>query len=172
MPIISVILLTAAVWTVYWFIRMGGVEHFQERATQRKEERRKAEARERDRTALLRTVDDPRDAATVPMVLVARGGDPTAEQLAAIEQAMARVFDSGSDTVARLTQAQFIARSAAGFDDAAKIFADLFRRRLSAAEQRELTAMLRDVARLDGPSPLQSAAIESFERRLGFAPAG
>jgi hypothetical protein len=172
MPIIAVILLTAAFWTAYWFIHMGGVEHFRERAAQRKEEQRKAEARERDRTALLRAIDDPRDAATVLMVLVARGGDPTAEQLATIEQVIARVFDFESDTAARMTQAQFIARSAAGFDDAAKIFADLFRKRLSAAEQRELAAMLRDVARLDGPSPLQSAAIESFERRLGFAPAG
>ena len=65
-----------------------------------------------------------------------------------------------------------MARSAAGFDDAAKIFADLFRTRLTAAEQRELAALLREVARLDGPSPLQNAALESFERRLGFAPAG
>src|SRR3954451_21204298 len=134
MPLIAVILLPAAFWTAYWFIHMGGVEHFQKRAAQRKEERRKAEARERDRTALLRAIDDPRDAATVLMVLVARGGDPTAEQLAAIEHAMARVFHFGSDRVARLTQAQFIAGSAAGFDDAAKIFADLFRKRLSAAE--------------------------------------
>jgi len=172
MPIVAVILLTAAFWTAYWFIRMGGIEHFRERAAQRKEEARKVEARERDRTALLRAVDDPRDAAIVLMLLVARGGDPTAEQLATIEHAMARVFDFGSDCVARLTQAQFIARSAAGFDDAAKTFADLFRKRLTADEQRELAAMLRDVARLDGPSPLQSAAIESFERRLGFAPAG
>ena len=171
MPIVAVILLTAAFWTVYWFIRMGGVEHFLERAAQRKEERRKAEARERDRTALLRAVDDPRDAATILMLLVARGGDPTGEQLAAIERTMARVFAFGSDATARLTQAQFIARSAADFDDAGKIFADLFRKRLTAAEQRELTILLRDVARLDGPSPLQSAAIESFERRLGPAAA-
>jgi hypothetical protein len=171
MPIVAVVVLTALFWTAYWFIRMGGVEHFRERAARRRDEARKAEARERDRTALLRAIDDPRDAATILMLLIARGGDPTAPQLAAIEHAMARVFDFGGETVARLTQAQFIARSAAGFDDAAKIFADLFRARLSAAEQRELADMLREIARLDGPSPLQSAALESFERKLGFAPA-
>ena len=28
MPIIALVLSTLAVWTVYWFIRMGGVDHF------------------------------------------------------------------------------------------------------------------------------------------------
>src|SRR5262245_63722515 len=137
MPIIAVILLTAAFWTVYWFIRMGGVEHFLERAAQRKEERRKAEARERDRTALLRAVDDPRDAATILMLLVARGGDPTGEQLAAIEHTLVKTFGLQAEVVERMTQARFIASSAESFEQAATIFADLFKERLTTGERLE-----------------------------------
>src|SRR5262245_45912088 len=109
MPMVAVVVLTALLWAVYWFIRMGGVEHFQERDAQRKEEQRKAKARELDRTALLRSIDDPRDAAIVLMLLIPRGGDPTAQQLAAIERAIASVFDLGDEVVARMTQARFIA---------------------------------------------------------------
>jgi hypothetical protein len=65
MPAVAVVLLTAAFRVVYWFVRMGGVDHFREQAARRKEEARKAEARELDRTARLRAVQDPRDAATI-----------------------------------------------------------------------------------------------------------
>ena|SRR5690348_3471763 len=169
MPIVAVVVLTALFWVVYWFVRMGGLEHYLERAARRKEERRKAQARERDRTALLRAIDDPRDAALVLMLLIPRGGDPTPQQLAAIEQAIAGVFQLGNEAVARMTQARFIAGSVSGFADAAKLMAPLFRQRLTADEQRELIAMLRTIARHDGPSPLQIAAIDQLEQRLGAA---
>jgi hypothetical protein len=171
MPIVAVILLTAAFWVLYWFIQMGGVEHFREKAARRKEEARKAEARERDRTACLRAVKDPRDAATVLMLLIARGGDPTPQQIAAIEHTIVTVFGFEADRVERMTQARFIAGSADSFDQAAKIFAGLFRERLTRSEQVELIDMVQEIARLDGPSPMQTAAIEGLHRRVGLAPA-
>ena len=171
MPILAIVLLTVAFWLIYWFIRMGGLDRLRERAAQRKEEARKAQARELDRTATLRAVDDPRDAATVLMLLIARGGDPTPQQIAAIEQTMEKVFDIEGELVERLTQARFIASSADGFDDAAKVFADLFKKRLTSDERLGLVDMVREIARLDGPSPAQIEAIELLQRRLGLAQA-
>jgi hypothetical protein len=171
MPIVAVILFCAAFWVLYWFVQMGGVEHFRERAARRKEEARKAEARELDRTACLRAVEDPRDAATILMLLIARGGDPTPQQIAAIRQTITEVFGCAGDLDERMTQARFIAGSADSFDDAAKIFSDLFRKRLTGSERRELVDMVEEVARLDGPSPTQTEAIELLHRRMGLAPA-
>jgi uncharacterized tellurite resistance protein B-like protein len=171
MPIVAVVLLTAAFWVAYWFVRMGGVEHFRDKAARRKQEARKAEARELDRTASLRAVDDPRDAATVLMVLIARGGDPTPQQTAAIRETLAGVFGLAGEAVERLTQARFIAGSARSFEEAAKIYAELFKQRLTREERRELLDMVQAIARLDGPSPAQTEAIEMLCRRVGLAAA-
>jgi uncharacterized tellurite resistance protein B-like protein len=171
MPIVAVVLLTAAFWVLYWFVQMGGVEHFREKAARRKEEARKAEARELDRTACLRAVKDPRDAATILMLLIARGGDPTPQQIAAIEQTLRTAFGFDAERVEHMTQARFVANSAHSFDEAAKIFSDLFKERLTGDERVELVAMVREIARLDGPSPMQAAAIEALHRRVGLAPA-
>jgi hypothetical protein len=171
MPIVAVVLLTAALWVVYWLVQMGGLEHFREQAPRRKEEARKAQARELDRTACLRAVDDPRDAAIVLMLLVARGGDPTPQQIATIEQTIAKVFGFECDLVERMTQARFVASSAESFDEAAKIFSDLFNKRLTNGERLDLINMVRDIARLDGPSAAQTEAIELLHRRVGLAPA-
>src|SRR5262245_54625853 len=97
MPIAVLLVSTLAFWVIYWFIRMGGVEHFRELSARRKGEARRAQARELERTAPLRAVDDPRDAATVLMLLIPRGRDPTAGQLAAIEQTMRVVLGFEQD---------------------------------------------------------------------------
>jgi len=170
MPIVAVIVLSAAFWVAYWFIRMGGVDHFRERSALRQEEARKARAREIGRTACLRAVDDPRDAATILMLLVTRGGDPTPEQLAAIEQTMVETFGLQAEVVERMTQARFIASSAESFEQAATIFADLFKERLTTGERLELVHMVREIARLDGTSPAQTEAIERLEQNVGFPP--
>lgn len=171
MPIIATILLTAALWTLYWFVNMGGLEHIRERAERRKEEARKAEARERGRTASLRAVEDPRDAAMVLMLLIPRGSDPSPRQITAIEETAGRAFGFAGDLVARVTQARFIAASAQGFDDAVTVFTDLLTKRLTADERQELIDMVREIAQLDGPSSGQVAAIERLEQRIGLVPA-
>src|SRR5215468_5650394 len=137
MPILAVLLLTATFWVAYWFIRLGGVDHFREQNARRKEEARKAEARELSRTAPLRAVDDPRDAAIILMLLIARGGDPTPQQIAAIERTVAKVFGFAGELVERMTQARFIAKDAKSFAEAAGIFSDLFNKRLTASERLE-----------------------------------
>jgi uncharacterized tellurite resistance protein B-like protein len=171
MPVVVLVASTLAFWLIYWFVRMGGVDQFRERSTRRKQEARRAQARELQQTAPLRAVDDPRDAATVLMLLIPRGRDPTAQQIAAIEGTMRTVLGFGADVNERLTHARFIAGSAQNFAQAAGLFADLFNKRLTAEERRELVGMVEEVARIDGPSAIQTSEIDVLKRRVGLAPA-
>ena len=60
MPIIALLFSTLAFWVVYWFIRMGGIDHVHSILTRRKDEARRAAARERERSASLRAIDSSR----------------------------------------------------------------------------------------------------------------
>jgi hypothetical protein len=171
MPVVVLVASTLAFWVIYWFIRMGGVDHLRERSARRKDEARRAQARELERTAPLRAIDDPRDAATVLMLLIPRGRDPTAEQIAAIEQTMRMVLGFDRDVNERRTHARFIASCAPSFAHAAGLLADLFNKRLTAQERRELVGMVEEIARIDGLSAIQAAEIDVLKRRVGLAPA-
>jgi hypothetical protein len=172
MPVVVLVASTLAFWLIYWFVRMGGVDHFRERSARRRQDARRAQAQELQRTAPLRTIDDPRDAATVLMLLIPRGRDPTARQIATIEEAMRAVLSFGNEVNERLTHARFVAGCAQNFAQAAGLFADLFNKRLTAEERRELIGMVEEVARIDGPSAIQTAEIDALKRRVGLAPAG
>jgi hypothetical protein len=172
MPIVAVILLTLAFWGIYWFVRMGGIDHFRAKSAQRKDEARKVQTRDLEWTAPLRAVDDPRDAATILMLLIPRGGDPTDAQVTAIENALRTVFVFDQELTERLTQARFIAARADGFEHATRLLSDLLKKRLTTEEKHQLVAMIEDVARLDGPSQAQTAAIAALAERIGLTPAG
>jgi hypothetical protein len=171
MPIVVLLASTLAFWVLFWFVRMGGLEHFREQSARRKGDARRAKAREAERAAPLRAVDDPRDAATVLMLLIPRGRDPTAEQIAAIEANMRAVLGLDADVNERLTHARFIASCAQNFAQAAGLFADLFKKRLTAQELGELVGMVEEIARIDGPSTVQTAEIDVLKRRVGLAAA-
>jgi uncharacterized tellurite resistance protein B-like protein len=171
MPIVVLLASTLAFWVIYWFIRMGGLDHFRELSARRKEQARRAQSREPERTAPLRAVDDPRDAATVLMLLIPRGRDPTAKQIATIEESMRAVLGFDHDVNERLTHARFVASCAQNFAQAAGLFTDLFNKRLTTDERRELVGMVEEVARVDGPSAIQSAEIDVLKRRVGLVPA-
>ena len=51
MPIILLILSTLAFWALYWFVQMGGIQHFQQRKKQREDDAKRAAAKEASRTA-------------------------------------------------------------------------------------------------------------------------
>ena len=171
MPVIVLVVGTLTFWVIYWFIHMGGVEHFRERAARREDEARRAKARELEQTAPLRAIDDPRDAATVLMLLIPRGSDPTHAQIAAIRETMRDVFGIDRDLIERFTHARFLAGCAESFEQAAGLFAHLFKKQLTAHERRELVDVVEKIARLDGPSDGQAAAIEVLKRQVGLAPA-
>jgi hypothetical protein len=171
MPVVVLLASTLAFWVIYWFVRMGGVDHFRELSARRKQEARRAQAQELQRTAPLRAIDDPRDAATVLMLLIPRGRDPTPPQIATIEETMRAVLGFDNDVNERLTHARFIASGAQSFAQAAGLFADLFNKRLTADERRELVDMVEEVARIDGLSTIQTAEIDVLKQRVGLAPA-
>jgi len=85
---------------------------------------------------------------------------------------MRAVFEFDHDLNERLTQARFIAGCAQSFAQAAGLFADLFNKRLTAEERRDLVGMVEEIARIDGPSAIQTAEIDVLKRRVGLAPAG
>jgi hypothetical protein len=172
MPIVALILSSLALWTVYWFVRMGGIDHFRAKQAQRNEADRLAKAQAAARDAPLRTVDDPRDAAVILMLLMAReGGDPTREQIAAIEGIARATFGFEHDLRDRMAQARFIASRAIGFAQAAVVFADLFNKRLTVDEKRQLVDMVEEVANFEGPHEAHADALGVLARRVGLAPA-
>jgi uncharacterized tellurite resistance protein B-like protein len=173
MPIIVLVLSTLTLWTIYWFVRMGGIDHIQAKRTQRKDADRLANARAAERSAPLRAIDDPREAALILMLLMAReGGDPTREQIAAIEKIVRATFGFERDLHERMTQARFIASRADSFAQAAALFADLFNKRLTLDEKRQLVEMVEEVANFDGRRDAHVEALDVLARRVGLAPAG
>ena len=172
MPIIALILSTLAIWTIYWFVRMGGIDHIQAKRAQRKDADRLANARAAARNAPLRAIDDPRDAAMILMLLMAREtGDPTREQIAAIEKIVRATFGFEHDHNARMTQARFIASRADSFAQAAALFADLFNKKLTLDEKRHLVEMVEEVANLEGPHEAHAEAVDVLARRVRLVPA-
>jgi hypothetical protein len=171
MPVVALLVSTLAFWVLFWFVRMGGVEHFRQQSVRRKQEARRVQARETEKAAPLRAIDDPRDAATVLMLLIPRGRDPTARQIATIEKNMRVVLGFEDDVNERLTHARFVAGCAQSFAQAAGLFADLFKKRLTAEELRELVGIVEEIARIDGLSTIQTAEIDVLKRRIGIAPA-
>ena len=172
MPVVVLIASTLIFWLIYWFVRMGGVDHVREHFQQRKDAARRTKARETERTAPLSAIEDPREAAIVMMLLIPRGGDPTAGQFTAIEDKMRTVFGFDNDVNERLTHARFSASRAQGFAEAVGLFAALFNKQLTADERRELVSMVEEIARIDGgPSTIQIEAIDVLKRKVGLAAA-
>jgi uncharacterized tellurite resistance protein B-like protein len=169
MPIIATVLLSLTFWVIYWFVRMGGIEHFQVKRAQSKKAADLAKGREMTRSAPLRAIDDPRDAAAILMFFIAReGGDPTREQIAAIEKSLRATFGFEHDLAERMAQARFIASRADSFTQAAAVFAELFNKRLAPDEKRQLVQMVEEIADLDGRSEAHTEAVEVLVRRIGI----
>ena len=168
MPIIALILSTLAIWLIYWFVRMDGIEHVRGIFARRSAEARRIISRDAERTAPLRAVDDPRDAATILMLLIVRThGDPTREQITSIETTVRAVFGFDKELTEHMTQARFTAGRADNFEQAAGLFTDLLKKRLDVAEKHQLIAMLEEVAE---PTEAQTESIEGLKRRIGLVP--
>src|SRR5262249_46065769 len=136
MPVIALILSTLIFWVIYWFFRMGGLDRIQEARAQRRDVERKRKALEGQRSAPIQAVDDPRDAAIVLMLLIARSAEaPTREQYAAIEDTARRVFGFERELAERMAQARFVAGRAESFEQAVGQFANLLRTRLTDLER-------------------------------------
>jgi uncharacterized tellurite resistance protein B-like protein len=167
MPIIALVLSTLIFWAIYWFVRMDGLDKIRDAMARRRDEKRRIKALESQRTAPLQAVDDPRDAAIVLMLLIARSSDaPTREQYETVEATARSVFGFEHDLTERMTQGRFIAARAESFQQAVGLFANLLRSRLTDAERAQLVAMVETVAAHDGPSEPQREALDTLKRRF------
>jgi uncharacterized tellurite resistance protein B-like protein len=168
MPVVVLVFSTLLFWLVYWFFRLGGLEQLQAARAQK----RTTKARASEHIAPLRAVDDPRDAAIILMLLIARvDHDPTREHIAAVEATARDTFGFDHELRDRMTQARFIASRAASFEQAAGLFGDLLNKKLTTAEKLQLVDMVRGIAKLDGPSDAQQQSVEVLVRRTGLAAA-
>jgi uncharacterized tellurite resistance protein B-like protein len=169
MPIIAAVASILLFWVAYWFIRMGGLDHLRAKSAQKKEETRFVKARASEQTAPLKAVDDPRDAAIILMLLMARvNGDPTREQIARIEKIAATTFGFENELPGRMAQARFIGGRAERFEQAVGLFSDMLMQRLTPEERNQLIGMVEEIARADGSSLGQIEAIAALNRRVGL----
>lgn len=167
MPAIALILSTLFFWLIYWFFRMDGIERIREAMAHRRDTERRRKALEAERAAPITAVDDPRDAAIVLMLLIARHADaPTREQYVAIEEQARSVFGFDRELTDRMTHARFIAGRAESFEQAVGLFANLLKSRLTDLERRQLVEMVETIAAHDGPSEGQRESIEALRRRF------
>jgi hypothetical protein len=167
MPLIALVLSTLAFWLIYWFFRMGGRDRMLDAMSIRRDSRRRQAALAKERAAPITTIDDPRQAAIVLRLLIARESTaPTREQYAAIEERARTVFGFERDLIEHMTQARFAASRADSFEQAAGLLANLLRSRLTEVERNELIEMIEASAAHDGPSEGQREAIDALGRRL------
>ena len=172
MPVIAAVAGAILTGLFYWLIWGKGLEYIEHRWKEgrdtKRDLRRRESALQAERTAPLRSIEDPRDAATVLMCLVARQrGVPTPEQQAAIERQLKEVLELGNDIPQRVALGMFAAEKATAPDEAIDELAPLLRRSLNAAECNELFDMLSRVAEVHGgPTAEQEKLIARVERAL------
>ena len=172
MPIIAAVAGAVLTGLFYWLIWGKGLEYVEHRWKESRDGKRdlarRQAALQAQRTAPLRSIDDPRDAAAVLMCLVARQrGVPTPEQQAAITRQMKDVLELGDDTPHWMALGMFASEKATAPDEAVDELAPLLRGSLNAAECNELFDMLSRVAEVHGgPTPEQEKLIARVERAL------
>jgi len=167
MPFIGLVLSSLAIWLIYWFVNMGGMDRVADALSIRTNSKRRQAALAKERSAPIVAIDDPRDAALVLMLLIARDATaPSREQYAAVEEKARTVFGFDKDLAEHLTHARFAAGRADSFEQAAGLLSGLLKSRLTDAERKELIEMIEAIAAHDGPSDAQREAIDTLKRRL------
>jgi hypothetical protein len=172
MPVIAAVAGAVLTGIFYWLIWGNGLAYIElrwrESRDRKDDEARRAAALVAKRSAPLRSIEDPRDAAGVLMCLVARQrGTPTPEQKAAIEQQMREVLDLGREIPQRLSLAMFAAEQASAAEDAVDALAPLLRTRLDRTECNDLLDTLNRVAEIHGgPTVEQERLIARVEQAL------
>lgn len=178
MPIIGALLGAVALGLVYWIMFGGGLSYIDALLSTRQERKRREEnARRRVESDLdatkapLRSIADPREAATVLMLALARSrGEITPEQIAVVTDRMGTVLGFGDDLDHRLGYCRFAAEKLAAPEAAIDEVAPLLRGALDPHEKEELRAMLDQVAALHGgPTDRQERFVGTLMRRVGEA---
>jgi hypothetical protein len=179
MPIIGAILGAVMLGLMYWIMWGGGLSYINAMLDSRQERRRREESAQRRlesqreaKRAPLRSIGDPREAATALMIAAARvRGEVTPEQLEAMREQMRTVLGFGDDLEHRLSYCRFAAEGTEAPEAAIDEVAPLLRTALDPAEREELRAMLERVTALHGgPTDRQERFVALALRRVSEAP--
>ena len=168
MPVIAAIVSGLLFWACYWFFYLDGHKKIEAALGARRDSKRRAAALDSQARAPIKSINDPREAATVLLFLVARQkGDYSAAQLAAIEQEMRGTMAIEGDLAPFLSYAHWACTQTPGATVAIQDVAPLFNERLTADERDDLFAMVERIANVDGPpNEDQRAALAALKARL------
>ncbi len=168
MPVIAAIVGAVMTGLLYWFLYGNGMAALDRTLSDRRHARLRAQSEARFRSAPLRAIKDPADAAGVPMRLVALArGTPTPEQASVIEAEMRKITPPGDDLSVRLAYIQHAAAQAENADVVLNHLAPLLGEKLDASERNDLERMMETVALVhQGPTEAQQRLISRTVRVL------
>ena len=175
MPVIGAIFGAIVMGLIYWVMWGGGLAYIdamlnarQEKRRREENDRRRIETRRDAAHAPLRTLTDPREAATVLMCAAAlTRGDVTPEQMAAVTEAMRTTLGFGADLDDRLAYCRYSAEQAQTPETTIDELAPLLHRSLEPDERNELRGMLERVVALHGgPTERQQRFVDLAMRRV------
>lgn len=132
---------------------------------------RKMRFQHRARKKALEIVDDPREAACVLMLGVARGkGEMTTEQKVAIREQMEEHFRASTeDAEELLARASWVSSDVKDPQTLIRKMVDFLIKQVTQDELRQLDDMLLSIARIEGdPTPEQAEFISAFRMRSGL----
>ncbi|MEH3119670.1 MAG: hypothetical protein PGN25_19345 [Methylorubrum populi] len=151
MPVIAAIVGAFMTGLMYYFIYGNGMEQLDRYLGDRRNTKLRAKSEAAFRSAPLRAIRDPADAAGVLMQLVALArGTPTPDQEAAIEAELRRIVAPNDDVPARLSYIRHAATQASDANTAIDHLAPLLREKLDPSERDDLERMLEAVAVVHG----------------------
>ena len=168
MPILIAVVGAILSGLTYWFVYGNGMEQVDQLLRDRRNTKMRARSEAKFRSAPVRSIKNPADAAGVLMVLVASArGTPTPEQEAEIEAQLRAITEPGDDLAARLVFVRHAAGQASDPNSAIAHLAPLLREKLDAAERNDLERMLEAVAVIhQGPTEAQERLIARVVRTL------
>ena len=134
---------------------------------------RRSRRQSQERVTTLSEIEDPRLAATVMMVAMAKcDGDLTERQRAAIIERMEIVLEMDpTDSEAMIAEARWLVQELSDIETVLRRASGPIEACCTEAERRDLIAMLRIVAAIEGPATdVQEKAIAALARTLRIDP--
>lgn len=168
MPILVAVVGAVMSGLVYWFMYGNGMEQIDQLLRDRRNAKLRAKSAAQFRSAPIRSIKNPADAAGVLLLLVASArGTPTPEQDAEIEHQLRKIIEPDDDLASRLVIIRHAVAQISDADTAIGYLAPLLREKLDATERDELERMLEAVAVIhQGPIEAQERLIARIVRAL------
>lgn len=168
MPILAAVAGAVMTGLLYWFMYGNGMEQIDQLFRDRRNAKLRAKSASQFRSAPIRSIKNPTDAAGVLMLLVALArGTPTPEQETEIAHQLRRITEPDDDLAARLVIIRHAVTQISDADTAIGHLAPLLRKQLDTSERDDLERMLEAVAVIhNGPIEAQERLIARIMRSL------